>query len=97
MTNKISRRKFLQYGVGALAGLTLGTGGLHLFNDYQQRNQTLANKLLDLYPHMRCLFMSGYTADIIGKSGILDSEIDFIQKPFSIDILSKKIKEIFDR
>jgi len=57
----------------------------------------LANKLLDLYPHMRCLFMSGYTADIIGKSGILDSEIDFIQKPFSIDILSKKIKEIFDR
>ena len=50
MTNKISRRKFLQYGVGALAGLTLGTGGLHLFNDYQQRNQTLANKLLDEFP-----------------------------------------------
>ena len=51
METKISRRDFLQYGAGAIAGLGLGAGGLWLFNDYQERNQTLANKLLEEFPN----------------------------------------------
>ncbi len=35
-------------------------------------------------PRLRCLFMSGYAADVIGARGVVDRGVHFIQKPFSI-------------
>jgi hypothetical protein len=41
--------------------------------------------------------MSGYTADIIHRMGILEDGIDFISKPISPNDLLAKVREILDR
>jgi two-component system, cell cycle sensor histidine kinase and response regulator CckA len=40
------------------------------------------------------LFMSGYTDDSVVKSGILDHQTPFLQKPFSMEALLQKIREV---
>jgi len=54
----------------------------------------LAESLWALEPGMKCLFMSGYTADIIARQGILDEEVQFLPKPFSMNDLAVKVREI---
>jgi two-component system, cell cycle sensor histidine kinase and response regulator CckA len=44
-------------------------------------------------PEMRCLFVSGYTADILGARGIMPENVHFLAKPFSADALAAKIRE----
>jgi CheY-like chemotaxis protein len=58
--------------------------------------QALAKELQALYPHIRCLFMSGYTADIIAHHGVLDEGTHFIQKPFDIKALAAKVRAALD-
>jgi signal transduction histidine kinase/CheY-like chemotaxis protein len=58
--------------------------------------QSLAKELLVLYPHIRRLFMSGYTADVIAHHGVLDRGVHFIQKPFDIKALAAKIRAVLD-
>ena len=49
----------------------------------EMNGMELADRLLSLYPDMKRLFMSGYTADVIAVHGVLDDErLDYIQKPF---------------
>ena len=57
---------------------------------------TLEKKLKINCPGLKSLFMSGYTADIISEHGILDKDLNFIQKPFSIRDLSEKVKSILE-
>ena len=57
----------------------------------------LAKILLSIYPCMRRLFMSGYTADVIAVHGVLDDGVHFIQKPFTMKALSEKVREALDR
>ena len=45
---------------------------------------------------MRVLFMSGYTDDVIVRHGLLDLKINFIQKPFTPDVLARKIREVLE-
>jgi CheY-like chemotaxis protein len=52
----------------------------------------LALQLQTLCPKIKCLYMSGYTADIIAHRGILDTDSPFIQKPFSAKDLSAKVR-----
>ncbi|MFA4916935.1 MAG: PAS domain S-box protein [Syntrophales bacterium] len=54
----------------------------------------LAKKLLSLYPNLKCLFMSGYTANVIAHHGVLDAGVHFIQKPFSMKDLAAKVCEV---
>ena len=54
----------------------------------------LAQILQTMYPDIRCLFMSGYTADVIAHHGVLDEGVHFIQKPFSLLEISTKIREV---
>jgi DNA-binding NtrC family response regulator len=56
----------------------------------------LLNKLQSLTPQLKCLFMSGYTADIIAHHGVLDESVHFIQKPFSLPDLAKKVREVLE-
>ena len=56
----------------------------------------LAHKLLSLYPQLKCLFMSGYTADVIAHHGVLDDGVHFIQKPFSVHDLAAKVRDTLD-
>jgi nitrogen-specific signal transduction histidine kinase len=52
----------------------------------------LADQLLAHQPWVKCLFMSGYTADIIAHQGKLEEDIHFIQKPFSLSTLAARIR-----
>jgi PAS domain S-box-containing protein len=56
----------------------------------------LAKELKSLKPELNCLFMSGYTADVIAHHGVLDEGVNFIQKPFSLPGLSNKVREVLD-
>ncbi len=48
-------------------------------------------------PGIRCLFMSGYTANVISHHGVLDKDVHFIQKPFTLKDMAIKVREILDR
>jgi CheY-like chemotaxis protein len=56
----------------------------------------LAERLLIIQPTMKCLFMSGYTANIIANQGILEETVHFIQKPFSKIELADKVREALE-
>lgn len=60
----------------------------------EMNGDVLAQKLLARNPGLKCLFMSGYTADVITHRGLLDEDINFIQKPFAIDNLKSKLQEV---
>ena len=47
-------------------------------------------------PDLPCLFMSGYTADIMGADGIMSSKIFFLEKPFTQSALAHKVREALD-
>jgi PAS domain S-box-containing protein len=48
-------------------------------------------------PGIRALFVSGYTADIVHKKGILDEHLHFLSKPVSPYDLLKKVRDVLDR
>jgi PAS domain S-box-containing protein len=54
----------------------------------------LADRLLALRPGLKRLYMSGYTADVIAHHGVLDEGVRFIQKPFSMKVLTEKLREV---
>ena len=76
------------------------TGKIHLLmTDVvmpEMNGRELANHLHDLFPHLKCVFMSGYTADVIAHQGVLDEGVLFLQKPFAIKDLSAKVREALD-
>jgi len=45
------------------------------------------------FPNLKTLYMSGYTADVIVCSGVLDEGICFLEKPFSKRALAAKVRE----
>ncbi len=59
----------------------------------EMNGRDLSEKLLPGYPHLKCLFMSGYTSDVIDQHRILDEGVHFIQKPFSKRDLATKVRK----
>lgn len=57
----------------------------------EMNGRDLAKKICHLHPDIKCLFMSGYTANVIAHHGVLDEGIQFINKPFSKHELASKI------
>jgi CheY-like chemotaxis protein len=55
--------------------------------------KALAERLKGMRPGLRCLFMSGYMADVMASDGVLDKGVHFIQKPFTMQALAKKVRE----
>jgi DNA-binding NtrC family response regulator len=56
----------------------------------------LADKILDIKPDIKILFMSGYANNISSIGNNKDKRIDFIQKPFSMKDMALKIREVLD-
>ncbi len=56
----------------------------------------LAKNLLARDQNMKCLFMSGYTSDIIASHGLLEQDLQFIPKPFSRSDLARKLRNALD-
>lgn len=59
--------------------------------------KSLYRKVAELRGDIRVLYMSGYTHDVIANHGVVEEGINFIQKPFSFQTLTEKIREILDR
>lgn len=53
----------------------------------------LCQRLNALRPGLKCLFMSGYTANVIAHRAILEEGVHFLQKPFSVEALAAKVRE----
>lgn len=62
----------------------------------EMNGRDLAKILLAICPNLKSLFMSGYTADVIANQGVLDDGVNFIQKPFVMQELDAKIREVLD-
>lgn len=63
----------------------------------EMNGRDLARNLLTLYPNLKLLFMSGYTANVIAHHGVLDEGVNFIQKPFARKDLASKVREALDK
>ncbi len=57
----------------------------------------LADRLARLRPDTKVLYVSGYTDDAVVRHGVLEAGIAYLQKPFTIDSLARKVREVLDR
>jgi signal transduction histidine kinase len=56
----------------------------------------LATRAGELLPHMKILFMSGYTEDVIRHHGISRGNAAFLQKPFAPNELVRRVRRLLD-
>ena len=56
----------------------------------------LVKKLSAIMPGLKCIYMSGYTANTIAHRGVLEEGINFLQKPFSRNQLASKVRNVLD-
>ena len=57
----------------------------------------LAQRVSEIRPNIRVLYMSGYTENAIGHNGTLDAGITLLQKPFTLHALKAKVREVLDQ
>ncbi len=57
----------------------------------------LYEKMLELRPDIKVLYMSGYPEDIITPQGVVPKGLQFLQKPFTFNTLLEKTREVLDR
>ncbi|MFA4835179.1 MAG: ATP-binding protein [Dehalococcoidia bacterium] len=57
----------------------------------------LVDFLKEIHPETKALYMSGYTDNAILHHGVLDEGIEFIQKPFTVEKLARKVREVLDK
>ncbi len=60
----------------------------------EMNGREFADQVTDIYPEIKVLFMSGYTAEVVAHHTILDEGLHFIEKPFSINKLAAKVQEV---
>jgi two-component system cell cycle sensor histidine kinase/response regulator CckA len=54
----------------------------------------LSARLCASRPQTKVLYLSGYTEDAIGHEGVVDPHTVFLQKPFTLQMLSRKVREV---
>jgi CheY-like chemotaxis protein len=59
----------------------------------EMNGRELAKLVHGIIPGLKCLFISGYTADVISRGGVLDKSVQFLQKPFTINELALKVSQ----
>jgi CheY-like chemotaxis protein len=59
--------------------------------------QELCKKIRAKRPGIKTLFMSGYTNDVLGQNCLLEKNTGFIEKPFSIEALTQKVRQVLDQ
>lgn len=76
------------------------TGDIHLLmTDVvmpRMSGKELAEEIQKIRPDIKTLFMSGYTANAIAHQGVLDEGVHFIQKPFGMESLARKVREVLN-
>ncbi len=56
----------------------------------------LAQRISEIRPNVKVLYMSGYTENVVGHNGMLDAGVRLLQKPFSLRNLKSKVREVLD-
>jgi two-component system, cell cycle sensor histidine kinase and response regulator CckA len=59
----------------------------------EMNGRDLARTLLAQYPGLRRLFMSGHSADVLADHGVMDGDVHFIQKPFTLKDMQTRIAD----
>jgi PAS domain S-box-containing protein len=106
---EVISRGLKKFGYGVLTAANAGEalllcekrkGPIHLLlTDVvlpQMGGRELAERLVSLRPDLKVLYMSGYTENAIVHHGILDEDVGFLQKPFKVNVMVQKIREILD-
>ena len=107
---KITTRLLVNLGYRVLEAEN-GQDALRLFNVGREKidllltdvvmpdmsGREVAEALQSLDPDLRVLFHSGYTDDTVVRRGILRAEVAFLKKPFTLDSLAQKVREVLDR
>jgi DNA-binding NtrC family response regulator len=62
----------------------------------EMNGKELKERIEAVRPGIKTLFMSGYTADAIARRGILEKGVDFLQKPFTLMSLARKVRQVLD-
>jgi two-component system, cell cycle sensor histidine kinase and response regulator CckA len=87
-------------GVEALTLAMAHTENIHLLlTDVvmpQMSGRLLAERLLEVRPNLKVIFVSGYTHNTIVHHGVLDEGIAFLQKPYTPAMLARKVREVLD-
>ena len=68
-----------------------------LFTDIvmpEMNGRRLAEAALTSRPNLKVLYTTGYTRNAVLHNGVLDPDVNFIAKPFTLDQLSRKIREV---
>jgi two-component system, cell cycle sensor histidine kinase and response regulator CckA len=104
---KLGQRILRQHGYNVLSASTPQTavalarqhsGRIHLLiTDVVMpgmNGKELSLQIRAIQPGMRCMYMSGYTADVIARHGVLDNGVEFISKPFSAQSLAEKVRAV---
>jgi DNA-binding response OmpR family regulator len=63
----------------------------------QMNGAELAQRLERVRPGLRVLFVSGYTDDAVIRHGVLEARTAFLQKPFSLDVLARTVREVIEK
>ncbi|HXQ28876.1 MAG TPA: PAS domain S-box protein [Gemmatimonadales bacterium] len=63
----------------------------------EMSGRTLAARLREARPGVRVLYMSGYTDDAVLRREIVESGAPYLQKPFSVEVLLRKVRDVLDR
>jgi PAS domain S-box-containing protein len=56
----------------------------------------LAQRISEIRPNVKILYMSGYTENVIGHNGTLNAGVRLLQKPFNLRDLKNKVREVLD-
>jgi DNA-binding NtrC family response regulator len=59
----------------------------------EMNGHALAEQITGCRPGIACLYMSGYTADIIARHGVLEQGMHFIQKPFTVQEFATAVRQ----
>jgi len=62
----------------------------------EMNGRDLVRRVREVKPDLKCLYISGYTADAIAHHGVLEEGVRFLQKPFSILELATRVRQVLD-
>ena len=63
----------------------------------EMNGRQLKKLIRDIQPGLKCLFISGYPADVIAHHGVLEKGVKFLPKPFSLKDLALKVREALEQ
>lgn len=57
----------------------------------------MANEILQSLPELRVVFMSGYTEHVLTREGEVDQKLEYLQKPFTLQTLTRKLERVLGK